>query len=135
MTKHYTQLSRWVQGEMMEHASLLTRMRERLVAGLEERQDVDRDGKPYVIPADVTPAGVPNGDWCRAYTGYRDGFKILMEEQRKRDEMVLMARNKSQTPMTDEEYTESMATLMTEAVALASDDQLRAEMAKRKIKE
>jgi hypothetical protein len=131
MTKHYTQLSRWVQSEMMEHASLLTRMRERLVAGLEEQPAADRDGNAYVKPADVTAAGVPNNDWCRAYTGYRDGFKILMEEQRKRDEMVLMARNKSQTPMTDEEYTESMAVLMNEALAMASDDQLREMLAKR----
>jgi len=135
MTREYTTLSRWVRTETMPHAELLTKMRVKLAAALEPRMEPGHRGDLEVIPADVTPAGAPNREWCRGYQQYKDGFKVLVEEQRERDKMILMARNKSQTPMSEDEYAEGMAQMMAEAVAMLSKDDLLAEMAKRGMKE
>ncbi len=135
MTREYTTLSRWVRNETIPHASLLTRMREKLTAALDPRTELDHRGRPMIIPADVTPAGAPNREWARGYQQYKDGFKVLVEEQRERDKMILMARNKSQTPMSEDEYAEGMAQMMAEAVAMLSREDLLAELAKRGMQE
>lgn len=119
----------------MPHAEMLTKLRERLQSSLETRVERDADGRQMVIPAEVEASGAPTRSWCRGYVAYKDGFKVLLEEQRERDKMILMARNKSNTPMSEEEYAEGMAQMMAEAVAMLSIDDLQAELKKRGIKE
>jgi hypothetical protein len=131
----YTMLSRWVRDETLPHAELLTTMRQRLTKALDPQIEPDGDGRDMVIPADVTPAGAPDRNWCRGYQEYRSGFKILIEEQRARDQMILMARNKSTSPMTDEEYLSQMAEMMAEAISMVSREDLVAELKRRGMKE
>lgn len=135
MPNDYTILSRWVRKETLPHAEMLTRLRERLTASLERRIVKDRWGVDEELPAEIEPSGAPTRNWCRGYVAYKDGFKVLLEEQRHRDQMVLMARNKSSTPMSEEEYAEGMASMMAEAVAMLSVEDLQAELARRGIGE
>lgn len=129
--RDYSSLAKWVRYETMPHAKLLTRMREKLERSLDTQ--LDEDGR--VIPAEVEESGAPSRAWCRGYVAYKDGFKSLVEEQRHRDQMVLAARLKSAAPMTEAEYMEGMAEMMAEAVMMLSDDDLKAELARRGIKE
>lgn len=129
--RDYTSLAKWVRYETMPHARLLTQMRERL----EKALDPGKDERGRTIPAEVEESGAPSRAWCRGYVAYKDGFKTLVEEQRHRDQMVLAARLKSATPMTEQEYLDGMAEMMAEAVTMLSDDDLRAELARRGIKE
>lgn len=130
MSADYTSLAKWVRYETMPHARLLTSIRERLEKSLEP----GRDERGRVIPAELEESGAPSRAWCRGYVAYKDGFKALVEEQRHRDQMVLSARLKSATPMTEQEYLDGMAEMMAEAVEMLSDDDLKAALERRGIK-
>lgn len=134
MTRDYTSLSRWVKSEMMPATALLTRMRERITGALDPHVEVDADGRRRTVAADVTPAGAPNRDLCRGIQEYLKGFKILIEYQQKCDQMVLIARNRSQNPMSEDEYVAGMAEMMSEVLTMISKEDLLAELAKRGIK-
>lgn len=131
MASDYTSLSRWVRGEMMPATALLTKMRERITGALDSRIERDADGRQMVIPADTTPAGAPNRDLCRGIQEYLKGFKILIEYQQKCDQMVLMARNRSQNPMSEDEYVAGMAEMMSEVLTMISPEDMIAELKRR----
>jgi hypothetical protein len=135
MSNDYTSLSRWVKSEMMPATALLTKMRQRITGALDTRIDRDADGREMVVPADTTRAGAPNRDLCRGIQEYLKGFKILIEYQQKCDQMVLMARNRSQNPMSEDEYVAGMAEMMADVLTMISKEDLLAELAKRGWKE
>jgi len=129
MANDYTQLSRWLRSETMPHAEMLTKLRQRLERSLEPH--TDEDGR--LQPAETEPSGAPTRGWCRGYVAYQGGFRILVEEQRHRDQMVLAARLKSQVPMSEQEYHEGMAEMAADAIQIVSNENLVAELKRRGI--
>lgn len=127
-----TDVSAWLRSETPKHVELLTKLRETITASLSTRIEQDADGAPHVIPADVNENGTPTRDWCRAYAQYRSGYETLLQEERERAKLSLMAqRSGGQEPLTDEEYEREMRQLGLDAVRQLDTGDLASEFLRR----
>lgn len=126
-----TDVSAWLRSETPEHLSLLTKLRETITASLSARTELDGDGRPQVIPADLNEHGTPTRDWCRAYQQYRGGYEMLLAEERERAKLLVLANAKGQQTLTDEEYEREMRALGLEAVRELDASTLAEEIARR----
>lgn len=127
-----TDVSAWLRSETPMHVELLTKLREMITASLTARVEMDADGRPMVIPADVEPSGTPTRDWCRAYQRYQHGYETLLQEERERAKLSLMAqRGGAQEPLSDEEYEREMRQLGLEAVRELDTGDLASEFLRR----
>lgn len=91
----------------------MTRLRERLVD---------------TITTDITEAGTPSRDWCRALQRYQTSFTLLLTEERERAKLMLMARAKGEDVLSDEEYAREMASLARESLKTLPLDELHHEL-------
>ena len=105
-------VDQWIRRETPKHAELLSKMRAKLEASLEER--VDEHG--FTVLPDLTPAGTPNRDWCRAFARYATGFANVLGQQLEREKMRLLAKRAGMATLTDDEYEREMIELGREAV-------------------
>ncbi len=117
----------WLRRETPKHTQLLTKLREKLEATLERREDEDG----HVTFADVNESGTPSRDWCRAYQRYQNGYVTLLAEQREQLKLQLMASRVGQAPLTDEEYINGMRELAIDALRELSTDDLAKEFLRR----
>jgi hypothetical protein len=117
----------WLRRETPKHTQLLTKLREKLEATLENRYDEDG----HKTHADVNENGTPSRDWCRAYQRYQNGYVTLLAEQREQLKLQLMARRGGQEPLSDEEYERGMRELAIDALRELSTDDLAKEFLRR----
>ena len=83
------------------------------------------------LEADVNEHGTPSRDWARSYGNYSQGLRGLLEEQRERIKLRLMAGKMGQAPLTDEEYEAGLRELALERVKELSTADLAGELAAR----
>lgn len=126
-----TDVSAWLRGETPKHLELLTKLREQITLALSPRVELDADDKPMVVPADLNDCGTPTRDWCRAYQRYQHGYETLLQEERERAKLALMASRTGQSPLTDEEYETEMRQLGLEAVRELETGDLASEFLRR----
>lgn len=131
MSATKTDVSAWLRLETPKHLDLLTKLRETLTAALTLRQEPDADGELRAIPPDLNDNGSPNRDWCRGFTEYRRGYETLLQEERERAKLLVMAQSKGQTPLTDEEYEQELRQLGVEALSQVDDAVITAELERR----
>lgn len=124
---HDGSVNNWLRRETPKHTALLTKLREKLESTLEDRWDADG----LVIRADVNEQGTPSRDWCRAYQRYQNGFVTLLAEQREQLKLQLMARQRGQEPMSDDEFANGMRELAIDALKELSTDDLAKEFLRR----
>lgn len=123
----------WLRRETPKHTDLLTKLRERLEKSLDSRIEYDADGQRMVIPADTTPAGTPDREWCRAFQRYSTGYTTILAEERERVKLTMMAKTAGMATLSDEDYEREMLALGREAVKELSASDLEAELKRRGI--
>lgn len=129
---HDASVNAWLRRETPKHVELLTKLRDRLVRTLDPQlDDPDADGRERWIPADVNESGTPSRDWCRCYQRYQSGYMQLLQEERERTKMQLLAKRAGMAALTDDEYEREMVELGREAVRELSTDELAKEFLRR----
>lgn len=83
---------------------------------------------------DTNEAGTPSRDWNRSFQNYSKGMLGLLQEQRERTKLKLLAGKTGQVPLTDEEYAAEMAQLGLQAVRELPERELRAELERRGVR-
>lgn len=126
-----TDVSAWLRNETPKHLDLLTKLRETITASLSPQREEDADGKVLIIPADLNEFGTPTRDWCRAYAQYRAGYETLLQEERERAKLALIAQRGGQTPLSEEEYESEMRQLGLEAMRELDTGDLASEFLRR----
>jgi hypothetical protein len=134
-------VNEWLRKETQQNLSLLTKLREKLEASLEERPDIDPgsgrqrvngDGKPMWIEADLNERGTPSRDWCRGYARYHGGYTAILVEERERYKMRLLAHRAGFEELTDDEFNAGLAELANEALNNMAPELLEAVLARRR---
>ena len=83
------------------------------------------------LVTDCNEGGSPSRDWARSFGHYSQGVRGLLDEQRERVKLKLMAGKVGQAPLTDEEYEAGLRELGLEHVKQLSTADLAAELAAR----
>lgn len=134
-------VNEWLRTETQRNLSLLTKLREKLEASLEERPDIDPgtgiqrvngDGKPMWIEADLNERGTPSRDWCRGYARYHGGYTAILDEDRERYKLRLVAHRLGLEELSDDEFERGLEELATEALNNMTPEQLEAVLARRR---
>lgn len=134
-------VNEWLRTETQRNLSLLTKLREKLEASLEERPDIDPgtgiqrvngDGKPMWIEADLNERGTPSRDWCRGYARYHGGYTAILVEERERYKLRLVAHRLGLEELSDDEFERGLEELATEALNNMTPEQLEAVLARRR---
>lgn len=134
-------VNEWLRTETHANLSLLTKLREKLEASLEDRPDIDPGtglqrvndaDQPMWIPADLNERGTPTRDWCRGYARYHSGFTSILTEERERYKMRLLAHRAGFEELTDDEFERGLQDLANEALHQMSPEQLEAELTRRR---
>lgn len=86
------------------------------------------------MSVDVNEAGTPTRDFNRSLANYSKGMLGLLQEQRERTKLKLLAGKTGQVPLTDEEYAAEMAQLGLQAVRELPEKELRAELERRGVR-
>lgn len=81
------------------------------------------------LPQDRAEGGSPSRDWCRAYGRFQTGIKDLLTEQR--EGILLRAKLKQGTQLTDEQYNAELLDLGREAVRTLTTDELASALQER----
>lgn len=130
----------WIQRATQRHLGLLDDLRDKLEASLDLRPDLDpetqeqrRDdrGNAMWLQADLNERGTPSRDWCRAFGRYQVGFLGVIGAEQERAKLQLLARRAGMDALTDEEYAKELVDLGRDAVKEISDDEFKAEAARR----
>lgn len=124
-------VNRWLRTESPKHTNLLTKLRERLEAGLEPQVERDSMGRERAIPPDTLPSGVPNRDWCRAFQRYSSGYQSLLVEERERAKLQILAHLKGHNSLSDDEFAAELKQLAVEALKELSTEDLAKEFLRR----
>jgi hypothetical protein len=134
-------VNEWLRTETQSNLSLLTKLRQKLEASLEERPDVDPgtglqrvndDGKPMWLEADLNDRGTPSRDWCRGYARYHGGYTAILVEERERYRLRLLAHRAGFEEMSDDEFDRGLEELANEALNNMTPEQLEAVLARRR---
>lgn len=134
-------VNEWLRTETQRNLSLLTKLREKLEASIEERPDIDPgtglqrvngDGKPMWIEADLNERGTPTREWCRAYARYHGGYTAILVEERERYKLRLVAHRLGLEELSDDEFERGLEELANEALNNMSPEQLEAVLARRR---
>lgn len=83
------------------------------------------------IAVDVNTKGTPSRDWARSFGNYSTGVRGMLQEQRERARLKLLAGKAGQVPLTDEEYEAELKQLAMDSVRELPEQELRAELARR----
>lgn len=134
-------VNEWLRTETQRNLNLLTRLREKLEASLEERPDIDPgtgaqrvngDGKPMWLEPDLNDRGTPSRDWCRGYARYHGGYTAILVEERERYKLRLLAHRAGLEELSDDEFTAGLEELAMEALNNMAPEQLEAVLARRR---
>lgn len=134
-------VNEWLRTETHRNLNLLTKLREKLEASLEERPDVDPgtgiqrvngDGKPMWLEADLNERGTPSRDWCRGYARYHGGYTAILVEERERYKLRLVAHRLGLEELSDDEFERGLEELANEALNNMTPEQLEAVLARRR---
>ena len=117
--KHNGWMAQFLRKESEQQAELLEGLRQRLIANLARMPD---------------PGALPDKDWCRVARLYQEGFRALANLELEAAKVQLLAERAGTKaePLTDEQFAEQMAELGRQAMAGLSDDELLAEMNRRR---
>lgn len=107
----------WIRSETGEHLKLLTRLRDKLAATIDD---------------DTTEKGTPSRDWCRAYQRYQTGYLGVLNESREQVKLRLLAKKMGEEPaLTDEEFDAELRGLAAESLATLPEDEIHRELERR----
>jgi hypothetical protein len=103
----------WLMRETPEHMQLMSDLRARLAD---------------TMKTDVTEAGTPSRDWCRAFGRYQGTYQMLLNEDRERLKLRLLMKSDD---LSDEQYEAELRSLAVDSLGTLPMDALQKELARR----